>query len=255
MVKEEVVLPSNAPALHLKGMRLAIMQPYLFPYIGYFQLVNAADKFVVYDDVSFIKQGWINRNNILLNGARHLFSLPLEQATSFRKISETRIAERLYGQWLAKFEKILSSSYKKAPFFDEIFPLVINILQEGKNAASIAELCVQGIVAIKEFLGIDTVLERTSTVYGNEHLSAAARVIDICKREKASVYINPIGGTELYSKEEFSKESLGLLFLKTETIQYPQFRHEFVPHLSVIDCLMFNSRAQMKELLNQYILI
>src|SRR4051812_42347879 len=104
-------------------MRLAIMQPYIFPYIGYFQLIAAVDAFVIYDDVNYIKQGWINRNRILFNGKDLLFTVPLENASSFKKINEVSVHKHLYEGWKVKFGKSLRATYFKAPYFNEIISL------------------------------------------------------------------------------------------------------------------------------------
>ena len=72
-------------------MKLAIMQPYLFPYLGYFQLIAAVDKFVFYDDVNFIKNGWINRNRLLISGKVNYITIPLSGASSFLKINQVLV--------------------------------------------------------------------------------------------------------------------------------------------------------------------
>lgn len=102
-------------------MKIAVMQPYLFPYIGYFQLLNAVDMFVVFDDVNFIKKGWINRNNILVNRQKYLFTVPLKDASQNKLIKEVQIAD---DGWQEKFLKTVAQSYKKAEFFDEAFALI-----------------------------------------------------------------------------------------------------------------------------------
>ena len=231
------------------------MQPYIFPYIGYFQLINSVEKFVIYDDVNFIKQGWINRNNILLNGQRHLFTIPVENLTSFKKINETKISTHLYGKWLGKFEKTVQAAYRKAPFFDEVYPMVLKVLETGKVADNISSLCTASIRTICEYLEIDTVIEETSARYNNDDLNAYYRVLDICRREQADTYINAIGGQELYSKELFRNEGVDLLFLQSNDICYPQFDNEFVPHLSVIDLLMFNPKNSIGEFIQNFNLV
>ncbi|HEY4062589.1 MAG TPA: WbqC family protein [Puia sp.] len=241
-------------------MRLAIMQPYIFPYIGYFQLINSVDKFVIYDDVNFIKQGWINRNNILLNGDRHLFTIPVENLTSFKKINEINLSPGLYEKWLGKFCKTLQAAYKKAPYFEQTWPLIMRVLEAGKEEtakreSSISALCTGGIRLITEYLGIGTLIAGTSSVYHNDSLSSYERVLDICKKEKAHIYINAIGGRELYSKELFKAQGIDLFFLQPGPISYTQYRHEFVPHLSIIDCLMFNSPESMKTHIQNFSLL
>jgi hypothetical protein len=236
-------------------MKLAIMQPYLFPYIGYFQLISAVDKFVVYDDVNFIKQGWINRNNILLNNQRHLFTVPVESITSFKKINEVHISAPLYKKWNSSFKKTLQNAYKKAPCFDTIYPMVTEVLDYGEQSQSISSLCFYGIKKVCDYLNILPVFQETSSVYGNDDLRSAERVLDICKRENAGTYINAIGGMELYSKEQFKEKNIDLYFLQPEPVSYPQFKSDFVSHLSIIDSMMFNSREQLSEMIQQYKLV
>lgn len=224
------------------------MQPYFFPYIGYFQLINAADKFVIYDDVTFIKQGWINRNNILLNGKAFLFTVPLKDASSYKAIRETETSDN--GKWKSKLLKTFEQAYRKAPRYDKVVSLIEDILSgEEKTIAAIA---LESIKAVCAYVGMDTPIVETSSRYSNNHLQAQARVIDICKRENATEYLNPIGGVELYSKEEFERENLKLGFVKSKPLSYKQFNNEFVPWLSTIDVLMFNSPDEVKDLLNQY---
>jgi WbqC-like protein family len=236
-------------------MKIAIMQPYIFPYLGYFQLIAAVDKFIVYDDVNFIKQGWINRNNILLNGQRHLFSLPVENLTSFKKINETRVSSRSYEAWFSKFDKTLQMAYKKAPFFADVYPMVSRMLAGGEASESIAQLCIGAIREVNGYLGIDTVIQPTCAHYGNDSLKAEERVMDICKQEFAAVYVNAIGGQELYSKDVFRERGIGLSFLKSGETEYRQLNHAFVPHLSIIDALMFNSPEAMAEHLKNFELV
>lgn len=231
-------------------MKLGIMQPYIFPYIGYFQLVNAVDRFVMYDDVAFIKQGWINRNKILLNGAEHVFTVPLKSASSYVTIGNTEVSDTLYDSWRSKFLKTLTQAYSKAPHYDAAYALVSGVLDGGHK--TIAELAAASIIRTCAYIGVDTEFVNTATQYGNAALKAKDRVIDICKKEKADTYINPIGGKELYSKEEFKENGLQLHFARSRSIVYQQFSNTFVPWLSVIDVLMFNSPAKIKQFINEY---
>jgi WbqC-like protein family len=233
-------------------MKIAIMQPYIFPYIGYFQLIYAVDKFIVYDDVNFIKQGWVNRNNILLDGQPYLFSIPVENITSYKKINETKISSSLYDRWLNKFSKTLLSAYKKAPYFENIYPRIIEVLEKGKGGTSIASLCKRGVAMVTELLEMDVDIVDSSEKYQNGHLSSYERVIDICRQESGATYINAIGGKELYSKETFKENGIDLFFLKSNDVIYSQFAHEFIPHLSIIDVLMFNPTKAIKQHLQNF---
>ncbi|MEM8520382.1 WbqC family protein [Flavobacterium sp. PL12] len=235
-------------------MKLAIMQPYLFPYIGYFQLISAVDKFVVYDDVNFIKGGWINRNNLLINKKVNMFTLPLDKPSPFTLINETQLNCNFYESWKLKFLRSIEQSYKKAPFYAEVYFLVENIL-DNKDNNLISKLAVKAIKSICGYLTIDTEILETSAIYKNNQFKAQQRVLDICAIEKASQYINVSGGLELYSKEVFKEKGIQLNFIKAGAINYKQFGNEFVPWLSIIDVLMFNSVEEVKNLINQYELI
>ena len=228
------------------------MQPYIFPYIGYFQLINAVDKFVVYDDVNFIKQGWINRNNILVQGKPYLFTLPLIKQSSFSKINEIFINNILYDSWKKKTLRTLEQSYKKAPFFKDVYDLVDNVLDVGDKEIDIATIATKSLVETSKYLEINTEFVFSSSIYDNDELSGKTRVINICKKENATSYINPIGGQELYDKVFFKENGLDLSFIKTLPIEYNQFKNEFAPWLSIIDVLMFNSIEEIKLLLNKY---
>ena len=232
-------------------MTLAIMQPYLFPYIGYFQLVKAVEKFIIYDDVAFIKQGWINRNTILVNKQRHSFFVPVKAISSFKKISETEIDYK--SDWTKKTLLTLEQSYKKAPYFNDFFPVMETVFKSKKN--TISEMAIDSIIHVSNYLELTTTFEQSSIIYNNQALKGKERVIDICLKEKAKHYINPIGGQELYSKEEFLSHNICLNFLKTQSISYKQFNNEFIPWLSIIDVLMFNSKEEARALLDNYELL
>ena len=220
-------------------MKLGVMQPYIFPYIGYFQLINAVDRFVVYDDVTFIKQGWINRNRILLNGAAHIFTVPLKNASSFVTIEKTEINKALYDPWRNKFMKTLGQAYSKAPHYSMASALIDNVLTAGHD--TINSLAADSIMQTCNYIGIKTSFIGTAAHYANNDLKAQERIIDICRKEEAQTYINAAGGRELYSKADFEKAGLTLKFIKTHSITYPQSGNDFVPWLSIIDVMMFNT--------------
>ncbi len=226
------------------------MQPYLFPYIGYFQLINSVDEFVLYDDVSFIKQGWINRNNILLNGARHLFTIPVQGISSHSPINQTMISDKPVN-WQAKLLGTLAQAYKKAPFFKDVFPIVEAVLGDcsGKNIATVSA---KSLSAVMQYLSIETNLITSSAVFENEHLKNEGRVIDICLKQEADEYFNAIGGSELYSRDHFLTNGIKLHFIKSRPVSYTQFKDEFVAGLSIIDVLMFNNVGEIANMLNEY---
>lgn len=232
-------------------MKLGIMQPYFFPYIGYWQLLNTVDNYVVYDDVNYIKNGWINRNNILLNGTYHLITLPLQEASSFKLINEISITQNDILK--NKLLKTIKSAYLKAPYFATIMPIIESLILENTN---IAKLNYNIILAVKKYLDIDTNILLSSEIEKDNKLKAQDKVLHIANILGATEYYNAIGGQELYNKTDFLNKNIELKFLKTDAnIKYKQFKNEFVPHLSIIDVLMFNSQEETKDLLNKYTLI
>ena len=227
------------------------MQPYLFPYIGYFQLIGAVDKFVVYDDVDFISRGWINRNNILLHGERHRFTVPRANAKFHTLICDTLVNDNTH--WRRKLLSMIEQSYRKAPQFSTAFPLIHEIISNGP--VDIAGLAVRSLTHVSDYIGIKTEIKESSVDYNNRHLKGQDRVLDICIQEGATTYINTIGGMELYSKETFREKGIELHFIKSLDVTYRQFKNDFVPSLSIIDVLMFNRQDEIAGMLGQYELI
>lgn len=232
-------------------MKIAIMQPYFFPYLGYFQLIQSADKFIIYDDVSYIKRGWINRNNFLVNGKKGLITIPLSNGKRGMPICEVEVAgKREY--WARKILKTIQQSYAKAPNFDPVYQLFEEALQESSNL--ISEINVKALKLVCDYLGIETEIVETSRCYGNGDLSASERVIDICKKEEAEMYINASGGRSLYSSEDFLEQGLELRFLKPELPIYRQLGGNFEHALSIVDLLMYVDSQEVLSFSKTYTL-
>lgn len=223
------------------------MQPYLFPYIGYFQLINAVDEFIVYDNIQFTKKGWINRNRILVNGADAYITIPLKKDSDYLDIKDRYLSD----DWEVERKKLLNrikESYRKAPQFDLTIPLIEKIVMyEDRN---LFQFIFHSLLEINSFLEIKTPLVISSKIPIDHSLKAEKKVIELCKARSASQYINPIGGLELYSKDEFKSQGLELHLLKANNIIYPQFKNDFVPFLSIIDVMMFNSKETVRKYLN-----
>lgn len=234
-------------------MKLAIMQPYLFPYIGYWQLMNAADIFVSYDDVNYINRGWINRNNILLNGQAHLITLPLTGASQNKLINEIDISDAERNK--RKFLQTIQMAYKKAPFFEEVYGLLESIM--GNPEENIAKFNFYSFQKVATYLGMNTKLVVSSEIVKDNSLKGDNKISSMCQLLGATHYINPIGGIEIYHDEKFTSHNIDLSFIKTDfsRIAYKQFKNEFVQGLSIIDILMFNSVEEAKQILNHYNLI
>jgi hypothetical protein len=229
-------------------MTLAVMQPYLFPYLGYFQLIHAVDRFVVYDDVNYIKKGWVNRNNILENGEARLFTVPLSKASQNSPINTIAVAPD--DGWRDKLLKRITAAYGKAPQFNVVMPMVRDGIQrEGMDVGAFNTAILEDVIA---YLEIGTELVRSSSVHGNAGMKGADRILDICMQEKADRYVNAIGGKELYDVPSFQEQGILLQFLRSELPAYPQYGKPFVAGLSIIDVLMFNERDAVREMLDRY---
>lgn len=231
-------------------MKVAVMQPYLFPYIGYWQLIGAVDKFVILDDVNFIKRGYINRNSILINHKPFMFSVPIKSASQNRLIMNTKLNfdERDRQIFLARIE----NTYKKALMFEKVMPYIERIIKNEND--DLTDFIEYSLREIMSYLNIHTFLLRSSQIDKDNSLSASKRIVEICRRLNAEVYINPSGGRNLYRAEEFAKDNIKLYFLDTRfnKVEYKQFNDEFASNLSIIDILMFNKVREIQGMLKEY---
>lgn len=232
-------------------MKVGIMQPYFVPYIGYWQLINTVDIFVIHDDVNYIKQGWVNRNYILINGERHLIVLPLVKASSNKLINKISIIED--KTFFNRMLKSIELQYKKAPYFEIVYPIICRILKN--NERNLAKFLEYSIREICNYLDINTKIINSSNMEKDNSLRSQERVIHICKLCNATEYINPIGGFDLYSGEDFLLHNIELSFLRARDIKYTQYKNDFVSFLSIIDIMMFNSVEKIKTFLNEFDLI
>lgn len=233
-----------------KDVSIAVMQPYIFPYVGYFQLIYAVDEFVFYDDVNFIKQGWINRNRLLSNGKDCMFTIPLDKASSFTEIKDLSVHPILYAKWKKKFLKGIEQSYKKAPHFSPVYKLICEVMETPQGISDMAE---SSITSVMDYLAIKKNVYKSSLRFkDSKGLDRADRLIEICKKTGARTYVNLIGGAELYSNDYFNLRGVTLQFLKPSIEPYKQFKDDFVPGLSIIDVLMFNSKDECIDLFNTY---
>ena len=235
-------------------MKIAIMQPYIFPYIGYFQLINAVDKFVFYDDVNYIKKGWINRNRILVNSDANLFTVPVLKASQNKLINQIEVNQQFFSNWKVKFITTLEQSYKKAPYYNQTTNIIQKVLNQPYS--NISDLAIRSIADISNYLELPTVFEKSSRSYANtKGMEKADRLIEICKINAVNIYINPNGGKELYNKPYFKAKNVDLFFIENKIIPYQQFNDSFIGGLSIIDVLMFNSKEDIKNMLTQYTLV
>lgn len=230
-------------------MKIGIMQPYFFPYIGYWQLINAVDKFIIYDNIQFTKRGWIRRNRILMNGEDKMISLPIKKDSDYLDVNKRYLSDT-FNKDKSKIINQIKTAYSKAPEFDEVFPLIESAINCGED--NLFDFIYSTVKTILDYLEMDTEIIVSSEIEMDHTLMNRDRVIEICKKLEADQYINPIGGTELYDKEDFKSQGITLNFIKTNPIEYKQFDNSFIPNLSIIDVLMFNSKEKVKEMLGSY---
>lgn len=235
-----------------KGSKsVSIMQPYFFPYIGYFQLIAAADEFIFRDDVQFIERGWIHRNRLLVEGKAKYLTIPKRSGSKYLKINEVEhVMDRTQKLSREYLLNLVSSYYNKAPFFEEVYPLIENVLT--LNSQKIADLAIASVKETCRYIGLFSPEKRASGISYDRNLGLTESLIDICKTENADIYINAPGGKKLYSKEEFHQHNVTLKFVEPGEITYQQFENSFIPWLSIIDVMMFNSREQIWKLLQNY---
>ncbi|WP_341327600.1 WbqC family protein [Methylotuvimicrobium sp. KM2] len=229
-------------------MKLAIMQPYFFPYLGYFQLIHAVDAFVVYDDVNFIKGGWINRNYILTQGEKTRITLQLLGASPNLPINQIPVGENR-----GKLLKTLQQSYARAPFYPEVFPLLEEIL--GFEEPNLAVFLDFGLRRICDYLNLRPRWHLSSDLQKDNSLRGQDKVLAICKELGAERYVNVPGGRDLYDRASFEAAGIRLSFIEPGAIKYRQSGDEFMPYLSAIDVLMHNNQEQCQSLLEEYRLV
>ncbi|MDO9053980.1 MAG: WbqC family protein [Gallionella sp.] len=226
-------------------MKVAIMQPYFFPYIGYFQLIAAVDMFIVYDNIKYTKKGWISRNRMLQNGKDVVFSLPLKSDSDYLDVCERRLSadfnrDKLLNQFKA--------AYRRAPYFEQTFSLIEQIVRYEET--NLFRFLHNSIVKICEHLGVTTEIRVSSSIAIDHELKSQDKVLALCEAVGASIYVNAIGGVELYSKELFREKGIDLKFIRSLPFEYQQLGNEYVPWLSIIDVMMFNSLDTIKTCLS-----
>jgi hypothetical protein len=230
-------------------MIAAIMQPYIFPYIGYFHLIQSSDIFVFYDDVSYINKGWINRNNILLNNIKHKFTIPLQKASQNLFINEIKVLQGFQEPFLKK----IHHAYSKAPYFNDVFKIIERTV--NKQHRNISELSIDSILSIFKYLNLNKTWRVSSSISPHTRgQQKSERLINITKQLNCNTYINLNGGRKLYEKEFFKNKDITLKFIQSNIIPYKQFNTQFLENLSIIDILMFNSKNEINTQLNSFTL-
>lgn len=233
-------------------MKLAIMQPYFLPYIGYFQLINAVDIFVIYDNIEFTKKGWMNRNRILVNEKDEYITVPLKKDSDFLKVYQRELAVTYIKDRVKIIAKI-AEVYKKAPHYNAVMPMIEDIFMF--NSHNLFDFILNSLKKFCDYLEVTTDIVVSSSLQIDHSLKSQSKVIAICNELKATTYVNAIGGLELYNDEEFINNDIQLNFIKTLSITYNQFGENFIPWLSIIDVVMFNSREESQLFLSKYTLV
>lgn len=221
------------------------MQPYFLPYLGYFQLINAVDQFIIYDDVDYIKQGWVNRNRLIISGNSQYFTVPLQKASSNQLIMNTQINQQRTAFWLKKFTKSIKQSYSKAGNLQVGLDLLNFIKQKITACDTIDQINKLTLYWVCQYLEITTPFSCSSDKIDSRELNGPERVLDICRRTGAEKYINPIGGKELYSKEEFKSKKIELAFLESD-LRSEDFTHSILHSIIMVD------KADIQAHLNSY---
>lgn len=232
-------------------MKVAIMQPYLLPYLGYFQLMHATDAFVLLDDVNYINKGWINRNRILVSDRDYLFTMPLKDASQNRRINE--IERSPDKHWLKKFFRTVELAYKRAPHFEAVQALLQDVFNSPEQ--NLSAFLRASFKHIHRYLGVAERIIPSSSLFGGKELKGQERIVHIAKAVGAEHYVNLPGGRGLYNADFFARNGLALSFLEPALPEYQQFGAPFVPGLSLIDVLMFNENDVILHWLEQGVVI
>ena len=213
-------------------MKVAVMQPYFFPYYGYFQLINAVDTFIIFDDVKYKKRSWINRNCIISSSGPQAITLQLRKASQNKDINQIDIIPDF-----SKLTRSIEYNYQKAPYFSDVFPVVEQIL-EFKNY-NLGHFLANSLKSVCDYLKIEKRFEFSSNINTNV-LKSESRIISICNELQCSQYINMVGGKHLYQSKAFNEYNVKLTFIRPDPIKYQQYGNEFLNNLSIIDIMMFN---------------
>ena len=224
------------------------MQPYFMPYIGYFQLMSAVDKYVIYDDVSYIRRGWSARNNILLNGQKYLFHVKVEGGSQNNLYTQVHVIDNF-----VKLRKTLEINYKKAPHYAETMALLeIMFKFEDRRFNHFIR---NSFEVVCDYLGLCVDFVFSSDLSNNKLLKGKHKILDICKTLGATDYYNAIGGQDLYDRNESAADGILLHFVNPQLREYPQFSSTFFPDLSMIDVLMMNSKNAVMSMLRDFSVI
>lgn len=251
-------------------MRIAIMQPYFFPYLGYFQAMHAVDKYILHDRLHYIKEGFVHRNRYLtVGGDVKFFNIAIRKKSSYSLIGDVRVADHV--PWRGKIKEQLKQNYRRAPFFEKVFPLVEKVVDADTDF--LAEINAKSIAMVRDYLGIPCELipnaenymdveAQLQSIYAGELggqfeiEKKAMRMMMVCQKENARIFINAIGGRDLYDPDQFRSRGVDLYFVQSEIVEYKQCGTKpFQANLSILDVLFNCSREEVRDMLSCYDLI
>lgn len=237
-------------------MKLAIMQPYFFPYAGYFSLIKHTDKFILLDSVQFIRHGWIERNRILKQGDGWIYiKVPvIREGGRETLIRDIKIDNS--QKWKQKILAQLQPYKKIAPYFNVMIDLLNEIFSGEYD--NITELNKIALERVCDFLGISHNIEVFSTMnlMIDQPQASDEWALNICKAYgNVGEYWNPPGGQALFDRKKYEESEIKLRFHKLNLLPYSQKRSAFEPGLSIIDMLMFNSVNETRSMLDNYEII
>lgn len=235
-------------------MRLGIMQPYFFPYIGYFSLIKHTDNYILLDKVQYIRHGWIERNRILKqSGGWSYIAVPLKKHSRDTLIADIEISN--IENWKQRIISQLQY-YKGAPYYYTIMKLVDDILDI--KTRSIVDLDFSALQKVCNYLNINTPIKIFSRMDLQIEKPEAADewALNICRAIKGvTEYWNPIGGKEFFDCEKYTENHIEIYFQQMHIGEYKQKGNDFEPSLSIIDVMMFNSPEEINKMLDDYELI
>ena len=232
-------------------MKLGIMQPYFFPHMGYYSLIHHVDRWIFFDTVQYIRRGWINRNRILKpqEGWQYI-QVPVRKHAREMPIKDVRVSDA--NDWRGRAFRQLEHYQKIAPYYEDVTEFLRDALEN--DLSSLAELNAHLIAKTFAYLALPFEYEMFSAMdlRLGEVAAPGDWALEISRELEASEYINPPGGREIFDKERFAAASIQLQFLTANPAEYSQRRREFIPGLSILDVMMFNSRDEIHGMLNDF---
>lgn len=227
-------------------MRVALMQPYFFPYIGYFDLLASSDLFVFYDDAAYSRGGWVSRNRVAADGKEfNYIRLTVDRAPLGTPINGVRLKSPEDDR--NHLLSLLHNVYRRAPYYNEVVAVIEKVFCDGGGGLS--QVAAASICSCAEYLGLGAPVLYSSAIEYDRAMGAQGKVISICKSINASHYVNLTGGRELYCESEFLRNDISLIFTEPADFLYDTGKRPFVPNLSIIDVMMWVDPLEIKKYL------